>query len=86
MCKTAGADGALAEQDITRRADLRAFGQLGYRFQPEPSSEDRDVFLKMTQGRSSVKSRKNYRQKNSILPSFRVKLCSRYPSDRKRMI
>ena len=36
----------LAENHVADRADIRAFDQLGFRFQPELSSEDRDVFLK----------------------------------------
>ena len=36
----------LAENNVTSWADIRAFDQLGYRFQPELSSENHDVFLK----------------------------------------
>ena len=36
----------LAEGNITDRADIRAFDQLGYRFQAELSAENQDVFLK----------------------------------------
>lgn len=35
----------LAENHITNRADIRAFSELGYRFVPELSGEDHDVFL-----------------------------------------
>ena len=35
----------LAENNVTSRTDVRAFNQLGYRFRPELSSEDHDVFL-----------------------------------------
>lgn len=35
----------LAENNITRREDVRAFDQLGYRFRPDLSSENHDVFL-----------------------------------------
>ena len=36
----------LAERSVTDRADIRAFDQLGYRFQAELSAENRDVFIK----------------------------------------
>ena len=36
----------LAENNVTGWADIRAFDQLGYRFQPELSSESHNVFLK----------------------------------------
>ncbi len=36
----------LAEHQITGRAEIRAFDQLGYRFHPELSAEECDVFLK----------------------------------------
>ena len=36
----------LAEGNITDRVDIRAFDQLGYRFQAELSAENQDVFLK----------------------------------------
>ena len=36
----------LAENNVTSWADIRAFDQLGYRFQPELSSENHNVFLK----------------------------------------
>ena len=36
----------LAENHVADRADIRGFDQLGFRFRPELSSEDRDVFLK----------------------------------------
>ena len=36
----------LAENNVTRRADIRAFDQLGYRFRPELSAEEHDVFLR----------------------------------------
>ena len=36
----------LAENNVTSRADIRAFDQLGYRFQPELSNESHNVFLK----------------------------------------
>ena len=35
----------LAENNVTSRADVRAFNQLGYRFRPDLSAEDHDVFL-----------------------------------------
>ena len=35
----------LAENNVTNRADLRAFDQLGYRFHPGLSAENHDVFL-----------------------------------------
>ena len=48
MCKMARGQMVrwLAENNITSWADIRAFDQLGYRFQPELSSENHDVFLK----------------------------------------
>ncbi len=48
MCKMARGQMVrwLAENQVTRRADIRAFDQLGYRFQAELSSEEHDVFLK----------------------------------------
>ena len=36
----------LAEHNVTSRADIRAFDLLGYRFQPELSTESHYVFLK----------------------------------------
>ena len=36
----------LAENNVTDRSDIRAFDQLGYRFQVELSTEKHDVFLK----------------------------------------
>ena len=36
----------LAENHVSDRADVRGFDQLGFRFRPELSSENRDVFLK----------------------------------------
>ena len=47
MCKMARGQMArwLAENNVTRRADIRAFDQLGYRFRPELSAEEHDVFL-----------------------------------------
>ena len=36
----------LAENNVTNPADIRAFDQLGYRFQPELSTETHNVFLK----------------------------------------
>ena len=48
MCKMARGQMVrwLAENNVTNRADIRAFDQLGYRFQPELSSENHNVFLK----------------------------------------
>lgn len=52
MCKMARGQMArwLAENHVTSRADIRAFDQLDYRFQPDLSSEDHDVFLKTESG------------------------------------
>ena len=36
----------LAENNITSREDIRAFTDLGYRFSPEQSTENNDVFIK----------------------------------------
>ncbi len=48
MCKMARGQMVrwLAENNITSPADIRAFDQLGYRFQPELSTENHNVFLK----------------------------------------
>ena len=48
MCKMAWGQMVrwLAENNVTSWADIRAFDQLGYRFQPELSSENHAVFLK----------------------------------------
>ena len=48
MCKMARGQMVrwLAENNVTSRADIRAFDQLGYRFQPELSNESHNVFLK----------------------------------------
>ena len=48
MCKMARGQMVrwLAENNVTSWADIRAFDQMGYRFQPELSSENHDVFLK----------------------------------------
>ena len=48
MCKMARGQMVrwLAENNVTNWADIRAFDQLGYRFQPELSNESHDVFLK----------------------------------------
>ena len=48
MCKMARGQMVhwLAENNITDWVDIRAFDQLGYRFQPELSTENHDVFLK----------------------------------------
>ena len=48
MCKMARGQMVrwLAENNVTKRADIRAFDQLGYRFQEELSTENHDVFLK----------------------------------------
>ena len=48
MCKMARGQMVrwLAENKVTNWADIRAFDQLGYRFQPELSSDNHDVFLK----------------------------------------
>lgn len=36
----------LAENNITSREDIRAFTDMGYRFSPEQSTENNDVFIK----------------------------------------
>lgn len=36
----------LAENAVTDRADIRAFDELGYRFRPELSAQDCDVFIR----------------------------------------
>lgn len=48
MCKMARGQMVrwLAEDNVTSWADIRAFDQLGYRFQPELSNESHSVFLK----------------------------------------
>ena len=48
MCKMARGQMVrwLAENNVTSWADIRAFDQLGYRFQPELSNESHNVFLK----------------------------------------
>ena len=48
MCKMARGQMVrwLAENNVTSWAGIRAFDQLGYRFQPELSDENHDVFLK----------------------------------------
>ena len=48
MCKMARGQMVrwLAENTVTSWADIPAFDQLGYRFQPELSSENHNVFLK----------------------------------------
>ena len=48
MCKMARGQMVrwLAENNVTSRADIRVFDQLGYRFQPELSNESHNVFLK----------------------------------------
>ncbi len=48
MCKMARGQMVrwLAENNVTNPADIRAFDQLGYRFQPELSTETHNVFLK----------------------------------------
>ena len=48
MCKMARGQMVrwLAENNVTNWTDIRAFDQLGYRFQPELSDENHDVFLK----------------------------------------
>lgn len=48
MCKMARGQMVrwLAENNVTSWADIRAFDQLGYRFQPGLSAEDHHVFLK----------------------------------------
>ena len=50
MCKMARGQMVrwLAENNVTERADVRSFDQLGYRFQAELSAEDHDVFLKIS--------------------------------------
>ena len=49
LCKMARGEMVrwLAEHQITRRQDIRAFDRLGYRFQPRLSTEQRDVFLRI---------------------------------------
>lgn len=37
----------LPENSITDRADIPAFDRMGHRFQPELSTENRDVLLKV---------------------------------------
>ena len=48
MCKMARGQMVrwLAENNVTGRADIRAFDQLGYRFQAELSGEGQDIFIK----------------------------------------
>lgn len=48
MCKMARGQMVrwLAENNVTDRADIRSFDQLGYRFHPELSTESHDVFLR----------------------------------------
>ena len=48
MCKMARGQMVrwLAENNVTSRAGIRAFDQLGYRFREELSAENHDVFLK----------------------------------------
>ena len=48
MCKMARGQMVrwLAENKVTNWADIRAFDQLGYRFQPELSDESHYIFLK----------------------------------------
>ena len=48
MCKMARGQMVrwLAENNVTDRADIRAFDQLGYQFRPDLSAENHDVFLK----------------------------------------
>ena len=48
MCKMARGQMVrwLAENNVTSPKDIRAFDQLGYRFQPELSDENHSVFLK----------------------------------------
>ena len=48
MCKMARGQMVrwLAENNVTNRADIRTFDQLGYQFHPELSAENHDVFLK----------------------------------------
>ena len=48
MCKMARGQMVrwLAENDVTSWTDIRAFDQLGYRLQPELSTENHNVFLK----------------------------------------
>ena len=49
MCKMARGQMVrwLAENNVTSWADIRGFDQLGYRFQPELSTENRNVFVKI---------------------------------------
>ena len=55
MCKIARGQMVrwLAENSITNLADIRAFDQLGYRFQPELSTDNHNVFLKTGQKTSA---------------------------------
>ena len=48
MCKMARGQMVrwLAENNVTKRVDIRAFDQLGYHFQAELSTEGHDVFIK----------------------------------------
>lgn len=48
MCKMARGQMVrwLAENNITSRSDIRAFADLGYRFSPDHSTENNDVFIK----------------------------------------
>ncbi|MDE6839275.1 MAG: YaaA family protein, partial [Oscillospiraceae bacterium] len=48
MCKMARGQMVrwLAENKVTNWADIQAFDQLGYRFQPELSTADHHVFVK----------------------------------------
>lgn len=51
MCKMARGQMVrwLAQNHITARADIRAFDQLGYQYQPDQSTEHHSVFLKTAQ-------------------------------------
>ncbi len=50
MCKMARGQMVrwLAENNVMSWADIQAFDQLGYRFQPELSIENHNVFLKIS--------------------------------------
>ena len=51
MCKMARGQMVrwLAENGVTSWADIRAFDQLGYQYQPDQSTEHHSVFLKTAQ-------------------------------------
>ena len=55
MCKMARGQMVrwLAENNVTNPADIQGFDQLGYRFQPELSAENHNVFLKVKDNSSA---------------------------------